>query len=119
MYRPRKDAKKIAGQDVAIGKKDLYVRTRLAIFNNFKYVVAVILAYGGLAWPQGCKSVEQKRKFITEFTVPIDGAVAGTLGIGDITVKPSAAWTQGLDAIYIFKEQISLQSYMIRTIWIS
>jgi len=78
MYRPRKDAKKIAGRDVAIGKKDLYVRTRLAIFNNFKYVVAVILAYGGLAWPQGCKIVEQKRKFITEFTVPVDGAVAGS-----------------------------------------
>ena len=42
MYRPRGDARKIYGQSVAIGKRDIYHYTRKTIFQKFECVVGVV-----------------------------------------------------------------------------
>ena len=99
MYRPRGDAQKIYGQSVAIGKRDIYHYTRETIFRKFQCVVGVVLAYGGLAWPKGCKTSAQKRDFINNVKVPVE-----PLNSNGTTGHPiQVPWTDGMDALYVFE----------------
>jgi len=70
---------------------DTYNKVRNLISSQFTAVVAVVISFGGLSWPRGCATMENKKKYIDGFNVPITE--------GDVTTK----WTEGVDAVYVFE----------------
>lgn len=104
-YRPRKDAKKITGQSVAIRKMELNQRARYAIQNKFKCVVGVILAYGGFSWPRGCTTPEQRFTFIKDVKVRYEAVNPN----GTAAPAIHLSWTEGVDALYVFEGSEQLE----------
>jgi hypothetical protein len=67
-------------------------------------VVAVVLAYSGVAWPKGCTNKKQRADWIGKVNVGINPLMPnGTYG-----KSIDVPWTEGVDAVYIFEGEEEL-----------
>jgi hypothetical protein len=98
-YRPRSNATKIHGQKVATGKIEIYEKSRSLIQSRFKGVVGVVLAYGGLAWPQKIRTPADRTAWINNMEVPYQEIMSNGMA-GSSVNRP---WTEGVNALYVFE----------------